>query len=421
MIGSKFDDQNIQNNMQLWPFQVIRGNNDFPVIQFPYQNQIRNYTQIELSILFLKNVKRVAEEKLTTEITDAVVIVPTFYNSNQRETIIKICELSGLNVIRLLDSTVSAAISYASTLNNISKEINIIFDFGSSKLDVSLIKFKGKKIQSISTSSEAHLGGRDIDNRLASHFIKRFEEKNKCQIRDAKSKLLMLQECEKAKITLSQLQSAQMHIPNFYNEIDFNETLSRSEFEEITSDLFERVITPIRRVLKDANLSPNEVNDIILVGGSSRIPRFRQVISEYFKRDIHQKIDPVTSGAKGAAIYGAKQKEIDIYSICSNVYGIGTIESKTCVIPHNATLPMSRIAHYKTADMNQTIAKFDLLCNENDLAENSKKVSSLTISEIHNKPFRVTYSIDENGILNVSVTQDDNSDLKVTQVKDAEF
>ena len=312
IIGRKFTDLQVQNDMKMWTFKVVEGPKlQRPQIQIKINNEIKNYSPEQISAFILSKLKKDATEFMKREIRDAVITVPAYFNDSQRQATKDAGKIAGLNVIRIINEPTAAALAYGLDKNTTDKggrELKIIvFDFGGGTFDVSLLELNDGIYKVIATSGDTHLGGDDIDDRLTEYCCEEFKKKYDLDIKTNKKSLRRLKiVCEKTKRILSYNTTTTIDIDAIMNQKDFNINISREKLEDLCKDIFEKTKKPLDDVLQKSKLNKENIDDIIMIGGSSRIPKIIQLVKEYFNgKKPNISINPDEAVAYGAAIQGA--------------------------------------------------------------------------------------------------------------------
>jgi len=417
LIGRNFNDNSVQSDIKYWPFTVIEKDGR-PYIQVEYKGETKQFAAEEISAMVLSKMKKTAEEYLNQDIIDAVITVPAYFNDSQRRATIDAGTIAGLNVLRIINEPTSAALAYG--LNNeIKKKENIlVVDLGGGTYDVSLLNIEDGTFKVKGISGDTHFGGEDINNRLVDYFVKEIKEKYHKDISTNQRSLSRLrQACERAKRTLSSSYEAQVEIECLFGEDDFYSSITRSCFEEINSSLFDKLIGPIKSVIIDAKISKSDVSEIVLVGGSTRIPKVQSIISSFFKgKELKKTINPDEAVAYGAAVEAAIlsgdiKSDIVLLDVTPLSLGVRTREDDmSTIIERNSTIPVTKSDIYWNRYDNQTIIKFDIHEGERLIASKNNLLDSLSLYGVTPAPrgetkVEVTFEIDNNGILSVTARE----------------
>ena len=428
LIGRDFNDPEVQNDIKLWPFKVIKGDNNRPVIEVEYKGKIEKYYPQQISAMILGHVKKYSEDFVGKKINKAVITVPAYFNEAQKKATKEAGEIAGLKVIRILNEPTAAAIGYGYNMNKkIDGKKNIlVFDLGGGTYDVSILQLEKNKFSVLSINGDSHLGGEDFDNKLVEFCVELFKNETKIDISNNQKALRRLKtECEKIKEDLSGSLNTEFCI-DFVPENDeckFN--ISRIDFEIVCKDLFKKLIPPIKEVLNDAKLEKEDIDDIILVGGSSRIPKIQEMISQFFNnKKLNKTVNPDEIIAEGAALQASILKEkgnLKIININPISLGIQTVKNgiknyMTIMIPKNTPLPYTYKLTAETNYDNQISFIFKVFQGENELTDNNYFLNSFTISGLREAPAGkvkclITMELDENGILNVTANEIDGTNF----------
>jgi molecular chaperone DnaK (HSP70) len=302
LIGREFKDTTVQSDMKYWPFTVVDKNGK-PHVKIVSNGETKLFAPEEISAMVLGKMKEIAEAYLGKKVTHAVVTVPAYFNDAQRQATKDAGTISGLTVMRIINEPTAAAIAYGLDKKEGEKNI-LVFDLGGGTFDVSLLTIDNGVFEVVSTNGDTHLGGEDFDNRVMEHFIKIFKSKTgKDMSKDKRAVQKLRREAEKVKRTLSTEFSARIEINSLFENQDFSETFTRSRFEELNIDLFKNTLIPVKKVLQDASLKKSDIDEIILVGGSTRIPKVQQLVKEFFdEKEPNKGINPDEAVAFGAAV-----------------------------------------------------------------------------------------------------------------------
>ncbi|XP_073044733.1 heat shock cognate 70 kDa protein-like [Primulina eburnea] len=438
LIGRRFSDPSVQKDVKLWPFKVVSGPDDKPMITVTFKGEEKKFVAEEISSMILIKMKENAEAFLGSTVKKAVITVPANFNDSQRQATKNAGTIAGLNVLRIVVEPTAAAIAYGldKKFDSSGRKSNVlIFDLGGGTFDVSLLTMENSMFTVKAIAGDTHLGGEDFDDRMVNHCVQEFKRKHRKDISDNPRALKRLRtSCKRAKRNLASATETNIAINCLYDGIDFDYEITRAKFEELNMDLFKKCFKHVEECLNEAKMDKNSIDDVVLVGGSTRIPKVQQMLKEYFNgKELCRSIHPDEAVASGAAIQAAllagqgnaEVKGIllcDVTPLSLGVHVEGGVMS--VIIPRNSAIPTKKEEQFMTCADNQSVALIQVFEGERARTMDNNLLGKFELTGIPPAPrgipkITICFDVDANGILNVSAEDQTTGNKKnITIIND---
>jgi heat shock protein 5 len=420
LIGRNFYDESVQADAKLWPFKLINKDGK-PQIEVEVDGKAKAFAPEEVSSMVLTKMRKIAEGYLGQTVTNAVITCPAYFNDQQRASTKDAGSIAALKVLRVINEPTAAALAYGLEKKDQDEANILVFDLGGGTFDVTVLTIEKGVFEVSSTNGDTHLGGEDFDQRIMDHLIKMFKRKHKKDVSTDKRAIQKLKkEAERAKRTLSSTSQTRIEIEALFDGIDFSETLTRAKFEELNLDLFKKTMKPVKKALEDSKLAKSDIDEVVLVGGSTRIPKVQQLLSNFFNgKELNQEINPDEAVAFGATVQGGilsgeggeSVKDVVLLDVAPLSMGVELEDGlMSKIIERNTVIPTKKTQEYTTVQDNQAQVNFQIYEGERSIAKNNHLLGSFTLENIPaakkgTPKIDVSFDIDQNGILKVGAVE----------------